>query len=180
MKYWVMLDKLKAFFNERSHFFKHKYNRVLPFGDTVVDRWEKAALLGFGKNTSIYDSSLVLGYVSVANDTWIGPNTILDGSGGGLTIGAHCSISAGVQIYTHDTVRRSLTGGQAEIELAPTAIGNNCYIGPNSIIVKGIQIGDNVVVGANSLVTKHIPDNTVVYGTPAKVIGSSLKYQERK
>lgn len=173
-----MLDKLKAFFNERSQFFKQTYNRVLPFGDTVVDRWEKAKLLGFGANTSIYDSSLVLGDVSVANDTWIGPNTVLDGSGGGLTIGAHCSISAGVQIYTHDTVRRSLSGGQARIEQAPSAIGDNCYIGPNSIIVKGVKIGDNVVVGANSLVTKDVADNTVVYGTPAKVIGSSLKYQE--
>jgi len=175
-----MLEKLKGFFNERSQFFKHKYNRVLPFGDTVVDRWEKANLLGFGVNTSIYDSSLVMGDVSVGNDTWIGPNTILDGSGGGLTIGAHCSISAGVQIYTHDTVRRTLTGGQAGIDLAPTAIGNNCYIGPNSVIVKGIRIGNNVVVGANSLVTKDIPDNTVVYGTPAKMVGSSLKYQESK
>lgn len=174
-----MLDKLKAFFTERSLFFKDKYNRVLPFGDTVVDRWEKAKLLGFGNNTSIYDSSLVLGDVCVANDTWIGPNTILDGSGGGLTIGAHCSISAGVQIYTHDTVRRSLTGGLASIEHAATSIGDNCYIGPNSIIVKGVIIGNNVVVGANSLVTKSVPDNTVVYGSPAKVIGSSLKYQER-
>ncbi|GIA60139.1 acyltransferase [Vibrio cholerae] len=175
-----MLDKLKALFAERTRFYKSNYNRVLPFGDTIVDRWDKAKILGFGINTSIYDSSLVLGDVFVANDTWIGPNTILDGSGGGLKIGAHCSISAGVQIYTHDTVRRSLTGGRAGISHASTSIGNNCYIGPNSIIVKGVQIGNNVVIGANSLVTRDVPDNVVVYGTPAKIIGTSLKYQENE
>lgn len=175
-----MLNKLKKLFYERSHFFKKNYNRVLPFGDTIVDRWEKAKLLGFGEGTSIYDSSVVLGDVVVSHNTWIGPNTILDGTGGGLSIGAHCSISAGVQIYTHDTVNRSLTGGRSEIARAPTSIGDNCYIGPNSIVIKGLKIGNNVVVGASSLVTKDVPDNTIVYGIPAKVVGSSLKYQGRK
>lgn len=176
----MMLDKLQKFFFERAKFYLIKYNRVLPFGDIVVDRWEKAKFLGFGKNTSIYDNSLVLGKVYVANDTWIGPNTLLDGSGGRLEIGAHCSISAGVQIYTHDTVKRSLTGGEAEVEHANTKIGDNCYIGPNVVIVKGVTIGNNVVIGANSLVTKSINSNLVAYGTPAVVIGKSLKYQGTK
>lgn len=173
----MLLDKLQRFFFTRAKFYLAKYNRVLPFGDTIVDRWDKAKFLGFGENTSIYDNSLVLGNVYVANDTWIGPNTLLDGSGGRLEIGAHCSISAGVQIYTHDTVKRSLTGGKAPIEYANTKIGNNCYVGPNVVIVKGVSIGDNVVIGANSLVTKSISSNQVAYGTPAKVIGKSLKYQ---
>lgn len=168
-----MLEKLKAFFIERTYFFRNNYNRVLPFGDTVVDRWEKARLLGFGTNSSIYDSSLVLGDVSVSNDTWIGPYTVLDGSGGGLTIGAHCSISAGVQIYTHDTVKRSLTGGDSSIEQEATSIGNNCYIGPNVVITKGVTIGDNVAIGANSFVNKNIPSGTLAYGTPVRIVGSS-------
>lgn len=172
-----MLEQLKAFFAQRTDFFKTTYRRVLPFGDTVVDRWEKATLLGFGEGTSIYDSGLVLGDVRVAEQTWIGPQTILDGSGGGLTIGAHCSISAGVQIYTHDTVHRSLTGGMADIEQAPTVIGEHCYIGPNTIISKGVTIGDRVVIGANSLVNEDIPSDSVAFGTPARVVGSSQKYQ---
>lgn len=174
----MLLDKLNKFFHERTIFFKTNFKRVLPFGDTVVDRWEKAELLGFGQGTSIYDNSFVFGDVSVANDTWIGPNTLLDGSGGGLTIGAHCSISAGVQIYTHDTVRRSLSRGIAPIEKAPTSIGNNCYIGPNCVIAKGVCIGDDVVIGANSLVNKDIPTGSLAYGTPAQIVGSSSKYQE--
>ncbi len=99
--------------------------------------------------------------------------TILDGSGGGLSIGSHCSISAGVQIYTHDTVNRSLSGGTAKIDTAPTRIGSNCYIGPNTVIAKGVTIGDNVVIGANSLVNKDIPSGKKAFGTPCRIVGNS-------
>ena len=173
----MLLEQLRKFFAERTAFFRQNFNRVLPFGDVVVDRWQKAAMLGFGAGSSIYDSSLVLGDVSVAENTWIGPQTLLDGSGGGLIIGSHCSISAGVQIYTHDTVRRSLSGGVLPIVLAPTKIGDHCYIGPHCTIAKGVTIGDRVVIGAHSLVNKDIPSDSVAFGTPASVVGSSLKYQ---
>src|SRR5690606_22362560 len=103
--------------------------------------------------------------------TWIGPFTILDGSGGGLEIGSNCSISAGVQIYTHDTVQRSLKGGGAPIETAPTRIGSNCYIGPNTVIAKGVSIGDGVVIGANSLVLDDVPPGCKAFGTPCRVVG---------
>ena len=59
----------------------------------------------------MYDNVLVLGDVIVGRNTWIGPGCILDGSGGGLEIGDWCSISAGVQIYTHNTVNRSISLG---------------------------------------------------------------------
>ena len=147
-----------------------RFNRVLPVGDYFSDRWEKAKALGFGEGSTIYDSSLVFGDVRVGEHTWIGPFTILDGSGGGLIIGSHCSISAGVQIYTHDTVQRSLSGGVAAIDVAATSIGSNCYIGPNTIIAKGVSIGDNVVIGANSLVNKDIPSGYKAYGTPCRLI----------
>ena len=52
---------------------KNKFNRVLPFGELMNDRWEKAKFLGFGKGTSVYDSSVILGDVIVGENTWIGP-----------------------------------------------------------------------------------------------------------
>ena len=88
-----------------------KWNRCLPLGDYIVDRWEKASSLGFGEGTSVYDSSLVLGDVKVGKNTWIGPFTVLDGTGG-LEIGDYCSVSAGVQIYSHDTVDWAVTRGR--------------------------------------------------------------------
>ena len=147
-----------------------EWNRSLPMGDYFVDRWEKARALGFGENASIYDSALVFGDVKVGANTWIGPFTILDGVGG-LTIGENCSISAGVQIYTHDSVARAVTGGQADLDRAPTEIGSRCYIGPNTVIAKGVTIGEGSVIGACSLVLDDIPPGSKAFGAPCRVHG---------
>lgn len=56
---------------------------------------------------------------------------------------------------------------------APVVIGNNVWIGGGAILLPGITIGDNVVIGAGSVVTKDIPDNTVAYGDPCRVIRES-------
>jgi acetyltransferase-like isoleucine patch superfamily enzyme len=144
--------------------------RSLPFADYIVDRWQKARLLGFGEGTSIYDSSLVLGDVKVGENTWIGPFTVLDGSGG-LEIGDTCSISAGVHIYTHDTVKWATSGGKSPAERAPVRIGSRCYIGPNTVISKGVTIGDGCVIGANSLVNSDVPSGMKAWGTPCRVQG---------
>jgi len=147
-----------------------EFDRSLPMGDLIVDRWDKARELGFGKGASIYDSAVVLGDVKVGEHTWIGPCTVLDGSGG-LEIGEYCSISAGVQIYTHDSVAWALSGGKAEKDHAPTKIGSRCYIGPNVVIGKGVTIGDGCVIGACSLVLEDIPDGSKAFGTPCRVQG---------
>ena len=165
----MLLRLFRNFWVNRTRYFQLKYNRVLPFADCVIDRWDKAQLLGFGEGSSIYDSSLVFGHVKVGSNTWIGPHTILDGSGGILSIGSNCSISAGVQIYTHDTVMRSISGGVKPIDKDPTVIGNDCYIGPNTIIAKGVKIGDRVIIGANSLVLTDIPSCSKAFGTPCHV-----------
>ncbi|NUM36057.1 MAG: acyltransferase [Candidatus Brocadiae bacterium] len=147
-----------------------KFKRMLPFGELIVDRWEKARFYGFGEGTSIYDSSLVLGDVKVGKSCWIGPNTILDGSGG-LVIGDHCDVSAGSQIYTHDTVSRVIEG--TEISRDPVKIGSHVYIGPNVIITRGVTIGDYVIIGANSLVTHDIPSNSKGWGSPFQIKGKA-------
>jgi acetyltransferase-like isoleucine patch superfamily enzyme len=147
--------------------------RFVPFGDLVYDRWARATLMGFGEGTSIYDSSLVIGDVSVGRQTWIGPFTVLDGSGG-LTIGSTCSISAGVQIYSHDSVAWAVSGGKAAYERAPVSIGDHTYIGPMTIVTKGVSIGRHCVIGANSVVNKDVPDFAIAYGSTARVVGRVL------
>lgn len=163
-----LLEQLQTFLAGRRSEIDERYHRTLPFGDYVSDRWEKATALGFGEGSSIYDTAHVFGDVEIGPNTWVGPFTILDGSGG-LRIGAHCSISAGVQIYTHDTVKWAQTGGMAEYVYAPTRIGDNCYIGPQSVIAKGVTIGDGAVIGAMSLVLHDIPPGATAFGTPARV-----------
>ena len=164
-----MFSALISLLKEKRKDLKHKYNRVLPQNELLSDRWEKASFLGFGVKTSIYDSSYVFGDVRVGENTWIGPLTIIDGTGG-LTIGDNCSISAGVQIYSHDTVQWAVSGGESPYEYEETYIGNNCYIGPNSIITKGVRLGDNCIVGANSFVNKSFDKGAKIVGSPAKII----------
>jgi acetyltransferase-like isoleucine patch superfamily enzyme len=176
MELQSLLTSLKELWRYRQRQVDRQFRRTLPFADYIVDRWEKAESLGFGTGTSIYDSCLVLGSVTVGTDTWIGPYTVLDGSGG-LVIGSNCSISAGVQIYTHDTVARSLSAGKEPVDYAQTLIGSRCYIGPNAIIAKGVKVGDGVVIGANSLVLMDLPDHTKAYGSPCRIIpGDHLSF----
>lgn len=159
----------KLVFNLRAEK-KKEYNRVLPLGDYFVDRSEKAKYLKFGKGSSIYDSCYIYGDVKVGENTWVGPFTILDGSGG-LEIGNNCNVSAGTHIYSHDTVDRVIHG--KEVAKAKVTIGNNVYIGPNVIIAKGVVIGDDVIIGANSFVSKNISSNSKGWGTPFEVKGAS-------
>ncbi|MEN9755783.1 MAG: Maltose O-acetyltransferase [Pseudomonadota bacterium] len=156
---------------QRDEELRATYDRSLPFADAQFDRWERARSLGFGEKTSIYDSSAVFGTVHVGTNTWIGPFTILDGSGGGLTIGDYCSISAGVHIYTHDTVLWAVSGGVQNARKGAVVIGSNTYIGAQSVIVAGVTIGSRCVIAANSLVNRDVPDGTIVGGTPARVLG---------
>jgi acetyltransferase-like isoleucine patch superfamily enzyme len=155
---------IKRFFFGARRTLRRQHNRTLPFGDYVSDRWEKARYLGFGKGSSIYDSSLVFGHVRVGRDVWIGPFTVLDGSGGQLKIGDHSHVAAGAQIYTRDMADHVVHG--SPIAQAPVTIGQHCYIGPNAIIQKGVTIGDNVVVPANSLVCSDIPSGRCASGRP--------------
>lgn len=165
-----LLEQLKALWLTRLREVAAKWNRSLPLGDYVVDRWEKARELGFGEGTSCYDSVLVLGNVKVGSNTWIGPFVVLDGSGG-LSVGSNCSISAGVHLYSHDTVQWAITGGKAAYEYAPTVIEDDCYIGPHAVIARGVRIGRGSIVGAHALVTADVPQGTTAVGAPARVIG---------
>jgi len=163
---FILIEQLKVELNKK---FSVELNRSLPFTDLLFDRWERAQLLGFGNKSSVYDSSYIFGDVYVGENTWIGPFTILDGSGG-LKIGSNCSISASVQIYSHDSVKWATSGGTEPYEYESTVIEDNCYIGPNSIISKGVKIGHNSIIGANSFVNKSFPPYSKIAGTPAKII----------
>ena len=148
-----------------------KYSRVNPFIEDLTD-WKERGKFLFGKdNITVYGSSNVSGNVAVGENTWIGPYTALDGSGG-LTIGENCSISSKVNIVTHDTVKWALSGGIESRQYAPIKIGNNCFIGTGAFIGKGATIGNNCLIAANSVVTKDFGDCSIVGGIPARKIGT--------
>ena len=163
----VALDVIREALSGARDALRTRFSRVLPTGEHFTDRWEKARYLGFGEGSSIYDASYVFGDVSVGRNTWIGPFTILDGSGAPLLIGDHCSISAGVQIYTHDTVGWAKDGTAKTV--GGVTIGSNCYIGPAVVIARGVTIGDGATIGANSFVNRDIPAGARAWGSPCRV-----------
>jgi acetyltransferase-like isoleucine patch superfamily enzyme len=162
--------RLTALISEQRQEKGARWDRDLPLDELFSDRWERARRLGFGEGANIYGSAYVYGDVSVGEKTWIGPYTVLDGSGG-LTIGEGCNISAGAQIYTHDTIQQVLTDGAAGIDRAPVSIGAFCHIGPQAVIAKGVTIGDHSVIGAHAFVNRDIPAYTVAVGVPCRPIG---------
>jgi acetyltransferase-like isoleucine patch superfamily enzyme len=163
------LAALQRSLEKKRNEVRDRWKRVLPTGDYLSDRFEKASYLGFGNGSSIYDSSVVIGDVRVGTNTWIGPFTILDGSGG-LEIGSFCSISAGVQIYSHDTVDWATSGGSKTPKYEPTTIESNVYLGPNVIVSRGVTIGAGSAIGANSFVNRNIPANSRAWGSPCVVV----------
>ncbi|TLD84589.1 acyltransferase [Helicobacter sp. MIT 11-5569] len=165
--------KISHLFSQLRDNKKLEYNRVLPFNEYLNDRWEKANYLKWGERSNCYDSVYVFGDVEVGENTFIGPFCILDG-GGGLRIGKFCSISAGVQIYTHNSVQWSNQGGKEPLEFSPVIIEDYCYVGPNSVISMGVRIGKGAVVGACSFVNKDVPPYTKVAGCPARIIGGIM------
>lgn len=165
-----LAEDLRLLYRRLRAEMRDNWHRDLPLEELLSDRWERARFLGFGEGSSIYQSSYVYGDVRVGQSTWIGPLTVLDGSGG-LEIGSFCSVSAGVQIYTHDTVRWALSGGRAEYERSAVTIGDRCHIGAQSVVARGVTIGDTCVVGACSFVNRDLPAGTIAVGTPCRPVG---------
>ena len=158
---------------------RKKYERVNPFVEDITDWRERGEyLFGKNKNITVYNTCTVAGKVEVGEDTWIGPYTALDGGKYGIKIGKNCSISSGVNIIGHDSVKWALSGGKMPYEHGKIKIGNNCFIGTNAVITKGVRIGNHCLVGANAVVTKSFPDFSIILGVPGEIKGKVLKKGE--
>ncbi len=95
-----------------------------------------------------------------------------------IEIGEDCLFGEGVKLYDHNYDYRSK-------ELVPLnkrghvkgniIIGNNCWLGSNTIILMNVQVGNNVIIGANNIIYKDIPDDTVVLAKQYPVLRSILR-----
>lgn len=97
-----------------------------------------------------------------------------------VIIGDNCFMAPNVSIYTAghpiypDTRNSMFEYGKDVI------IGDNVWIGGNSVICPGVHIGDNVVIGAGSVVTKDIPDWSIAVGNPCRVVRKITEKDRRK
>lgn len=93
-----------------------------------------------------------------------------------ISFGDNVHVASGVKFINHDISVLMLQHMEPETpfkaRIGEIIIGDNVFIGSNSILLYGIHIGNNVVIGAGSIVTKDIPDGVVAAGVPCKPIGS--------
>lgn len=91
-----------------------------------------------------------------------------------IEIGDNCLIGANCKIIDNDfhPLDKNLRKQNKTEDIAKKEvfIGKDCFIGMNSIILKGTRIGDNCIIGAGSVVSGTFPDNVIVAGNPAKII----------
>jgi len=165
------LDDLQTQLSQMRKNMREQYNRVVPTGELLFDRFSKASELGAGEGSSVYDSSLVLGDVSIGEHVWVGPNTILDGFHAKLSIGSWVTIASGACIFTHDSSKHYLSGGKDKSSTGAVTIGDCSVIGTLAIINPGVSIGDHCLIGSHSLVNTDIPNNSIAMGIPATVVG---------
>jgi acetyltransferase-like isoleucine patch superfamily enzyme len=96
-----------------------------------------------------------------------------------ISIGDNVTITSGVIILTHDGSTWLIRDNKGRRYLFKRVkIGNNVFIGVNSIIMPGVIIEDNVIVAAGSIVTKSIPKGVIVAGNPAAIIGDFESYKK--
>jgi acetyltransferase-like isoleucine patch superfamily enzyme len=119
--------------------------------------------------------------IKIGGNTYIGKSQIICAKK--IEIGDNVLIAWGCTIVDHNS--HSLSAIQrakdvsdwyvnrkdwSDVARRPIKIGNNVWIGFNSIILKGVTIGEGAIVGAGSIVTKDVEPYTVVAGNPAKLI----------
>jgi acetyltransferase-like isoleucine patch superfamily enzyme len=129
-------------------------NRVGLSGPVILHTWEG-------------------GHIEIGNHT--GASSVVISSRSSVKIGKHCNIGGNVRIFDHDfhaldwEVRRGPRGCD-DCATKPIVIGDDVFIGANSIILKGVTIGDRAVIGAGSVVTRDVPEDSVVAGNPAVIV----------
>lgn len=101
-----------------------------------------------------------------------------------IHIGANTVISKDVLLLTHDaSISKGLTkfdkGARGGLFLKDIRIGENSFVGARSVILGGTTIGNNVIIGAGAVVKGTIPDNAIVVGNPAKIVGDIDEFTAR-
>lgn len=103
--------------------------------------------------------------------------TILDPSHCWLiSIGDNVTLAPRVHVLAHDA---STCNHLGYARIGNVVIGNNVFVGAESVILPNVSIGDNSIIGANSTVSRDIPANVVAAGSPAKVICTLDEYLDK-
>ena len=151
---------------------------VFPFPGSVIKLGRGVINSSFTSNMlGLWQRSIMVarygGIIEIGDGFGISGSTIY--STESITIGKNATIGANCKIIDNDfhpldPEQRRLNLNEEHTKRAPIVIGDNCFIGMNSIILKGTTLGNNVVVGAGSVVHGTFPDNCIIAGNPARII----------
>jgi acetyltransferase-like isoleucine patch superfamily enzyme len=127
-----------------------------------------------GLTTPILLESIGEGTITIGNHS--GVSSVVISARSRVQIGKFVKLGGNVRIYDHDyhslnaKVRRDPARDGKECRTAPVIIGDDVFIGTNSIVLKGVTIGERSVVGAGSVVVCDVPSDEIWAGNPAKFI----------
>jgi len=128
-----------------------------------------------GKDVFVAQSADVIGMVILEDEVSIWFNAVLRGDTDFIQVGARSNVQDNAVLHTDPGIQlkvgRGVTIGHCAM-VHGCVIGDNSLIGINSVILNGAVIGANCLIGANALVPEgmEVPDNSMVLGTPAKVV----------
>jgi len=127
------------------------------------------------ENTYIAPSASVIGDVVLADEATVWFNAVLRGDNDTITVGPGSNVQDGSILHVDAgapiVIGERVTIGH-KVMLHGCEIGDGSLIGMNAVVLNNAVIGKNCLIGANALVTEgmHIPDGSLVLGSPAKVI----------
>lgn len=110
-----------------------------------------------------------VGDVTIGDNTRIGIHCTVIGP---VCIGSHVNLAQGITVtaLNHNFSDPSQPIDRQGVTTKPVIIGDDVWIGANSVILPGVTIGRHCVVAAGAVVTKDVPDNTLVGGVPARML----------
>jgi carbonic anhydrase/acetyltransferase-like protein (isoleucine patch superfamily) len=123
----------------------------------------------------IAESAVVIGNVLLKQNASVWFNAVIRGDNELITIGENSNVQDGSVLHTDPgwplVIGSHVTIGHKAM-LHGCTIGDNSLVGINAVVLNGAKIGRNCLIGANALVTegKEIPDNSMVLGSPGKVV----------
>nr|WP_315143959.1 acyltransferase [uncultured Flavobacterium sp.] len=122
---------------------------------TIIRTLREKAIIQIGSNVRMSGTSIcAMSSVIIGNRCVIGADVII----------------ADTDFHSLDPILRSSQQDSFNAVSRPISIGDDCFIGGRSIILKGVQLGDQVIVGAGSVVTKSFGRGSIIAGNPATLI----------
>ncbi len=183
-------------------YWKWKFSKKAMIGKNVVfGRFSNITLTAgstkndiiIGDNTRVFGNLKAAGgKIIIEEDVHIGPFTTI-GAKDLVHIKKLSMISTKVDIidnnnhpiHPEDRLFMNIQGGKPELKTwkysdsNPIFIGENTWIGKNSLILKGVTVEDNSIVAANSVVTKNVPARCIVAGNPAKIVKTEINHAKK-